>query len=433
MRLLLKICRWVRNNKLILFLAIVTFVVLGYPLFISGIEKSFYMSTDPDIVYVTNALLYTKSAVITYTDHPGTPTIMLLYYLFVPFRLIAKYILHQGFIQWSFDNYAFLTYCVRLFQLALYSLSVLLFLKLIQKISKSVYLNIFAWMAVLSFAGSNYALFIAPENFSFFLTAIWLTLFLKFVKKPSYFLSILLAIISGFALANKFTCLFLLIPSLAMVFYIRDMKTIKKFAGFSFNFLISGLLFYVGILPAIIRFDYIAQWVRSLFYHAGRYGTGKFAIFDWTAYFVSVSSLIRGNWVLTLFVCITVVLAIYLLIKKKLKITNPVIFLFITTVVGIAAFAKYPIIHYNYVNIILLVFCVIFFLSKVKLSLVKILLPFMIIVFILNMRGYEKGIPKGLEERNPQSINSILNIWTTSYWSGNLFREELDTLGFTKP
>jgi hypothetical protein len=364
-----KIWRWMCDNELIVFLTLITFVILGYPLFRFGIDKSFFYSLDPDVVYVTNAILYTKYAVISYADHPGTPTIMLINYLFFPLRLIAKYILHQKFIQWSFDNYAFLTYYLRIFELFIFSTATFIFLKVTAKISKSVSILIFAWIAMLSLTGISWAISIAPENLSLFLTSLWLLVFVNFLKQRKYRLNIILMVISGFAAANKFTSIFLLVPSLFLPLFIERFKIGQKLMTFLSNILVFGLAFYLGIRPAMNQLGYLKFWVVSLFTHAGDHGTGALSVFDITTYSGSAIALIKGYPIVFIFICFTLVLGALLIIKKKINVTNPVVFLAFTSAAGIAVFAKYPLIHYDYVNILLITFCLVFFLSKAKISL----------------------------------------------------------------
>jgi hypothetical protein len=421
-----------KKKYLIPLLTVLTFLILGLPLFVYGIERTFFYSIDPDVVYVTNALLYTKYAIISYADHPGTPTITLLYYLFFPLRILSKYVLHQGFIQWSFDNYAFLTYYVRLFQLLLFSTATFVFLKAVDKISESAYILIFAWMAIFSFTGMGLAVSIVPENLSFFLTAIWLTVFVKFAKTRKYLWNVILIVIAGLAFANKFTSVFLLIASIFLPFFVQRTKLGWKMLMLEANMTISTQAFLLGVWPIRGKLMGIFEWGTSLFGHAGNYGTGASSIFDWASYSGSVLSLIKALPVLSVFLCFALILGIVMVMKKRIKISDPVIFLMATAFIGVAIFAKYPVIHYSYVNILLIIFCTAYFLSKAKIVLVKMVLPIMAILFLMTSYSYIKGASDRLRNKPPDTVQSILSGWTP-FWSGDIFREQLDALSPTKP
>lgn len=421
-----------KSNRAVWVLVLFTIFILGLPLFYFGIEKSVFISVDPDIVYITNALLYTKYAIISYADHPGTPTIMLLYLFFFPFRIYSKYFAHVNFIQWAFDNYALLTYFSRILMLCVYSLGIFIFLSAIQRLSKSFYLLILSWMLILTFVGSHLAIFIVPENLSLLLAAIWISFFLKFTKSPSYLLNMLLIFIAGFTLANKFTSLFLVIPSVFLPLFIDRVKFGKKIVMVIIVILTGGLSFYFGILPAIGRFGYIKYWVQALFFHSGGHGTGNLSVFDWVTYSQSFLSLVKGNWELTIYIIATLIIGGWLLAKNKLKVTNPVYFLMLTSLIGLLTFAKYPIIHYNFINIFLLLFCNVYFLTKLPPKFTNISLMAISIVFLFNVTGNLKESFNHLSKKSTESTASILSAWTP-FWSSDVFREQLDAKGFKKP
>jgi hypothetical protein len=417
------------NKKFIIpLLVILAFIILGIPLFIYGVDRSFFYSIDPDIVYVTNALLYTKYAIIDYADHPGTPTIMILYYLYFPLRIMAKYWLHVGFIQWSFDNFAFLMFYSRIFELLISCSSLLIFLKAVSKVAKSNFLIIIAWISIFIFLGFDSGIRVIPENFSFFLTAIWLLLFLKFVEKRSYIFNALMVFIAGFAVANKFTSLFLLVPSIFLPIFINKLKLDQLYARIQINIFIAGFAFYIGILPALERLPWITSFATSLFSHAGAHGTGTSAVFDLPAYSTSITSLITGHPIAFIYIFLSSVLAMYLLIKKKIKIKDPVFFVFITTLIGIFVFAKYPAIHYLFINFILVVFCTIYFLTKIKQYLLKYILVALSAVFLalFNPLTFINNISQ-LPANQTETVYSTLKKWTP-FWASDIFGEQFKAI-----
>jgi hypothetical protein len=430
--ILFKLVSWIGNNKLILLLTLVAFVILGYPLIAYGIDKTFFLGIDPDVIYTTNALLYIKAGIITYMDHPGTPTIVLLSYSFIPLRLVSKYGLHKGFIQWSFDNYTFLTYYLRIFQLVISSTGLLIFLSAIKRFTKSKLLTIVAFCLAFSFAGTLMALSIVPENFTFFLTAVWLVVFIRFVKTRRYLCGAILAAISGFVLANKFTGLFLVIISIFLAFYISKAKLYRKLLLFGINIIIAIGMFILGIRPIIGGLKNIINWVITLFYHANIHGTGVNSIFDWGAYTYSLSLIVKYQAVTVVFIILTVFLGVYLLVEKKLKVRDPIIFVMFTSLAGVLVFAKYPLVYYQYVNIFLLVFCATYFLSKLEIKLIQILLPIAIVLFLSTSMGYISNTSKQLTMKRKDTVRSVLNIWTP-FWAADVFKDELMTTSDTKP
>lgn len=424
---------WLEKYKLVILITIFTLVFLAFPLFVFGIKSSFYLSLDPDIVYLTNALLYTKSAVITYADHPGTPTIISLFTFFIPLRIYTKILLHQNFIDWAFNNFALLTYVSRSLMIFVFTVGVSIQTSLIHKEYKSPVLTIIAGLLLILFAGSNFALIISPENLSFLLTSVWLVVFVKFTRHKNFSLTILMNLVAGVIFANKFTSLFILIISLLLTFTISNASVIKRIFYFLVNIIISISSFFVGILPAIIRFDYMVNWAKALFNHTGKHGTGKTTFFEFYTYFDSLSKLVIDNWLLFALITLSISILISLVLMRKFKLDNCHFIVYIVSLLGIFIFAKYPVIHYNYVNITLFIFSSIYFLSKTSLNLSKYLSMFLMLLIIFNSIGktIDKNYVDGIASK--KSVNYVLNDWTTPLWSGNLYREKLNDLGFKQP
>ncbi len=418
-----------RRNKLTIFLSVIFFIILGFPLIKYGIDKTLFYSVDPDVVYITNSLLYTKAALIGYADHPGTPSIMLFHYLYFPLRIISKYLLHTSFIQWSFDNYEVLTAYIRATQLILTTIGFAIFSKVIKKFTNSNWITFLIGLCVFSFGGMIFAIRIVPENLSLFLTASWLFIFLKYIDKRSLLLNILMVIVAAFAVANKFTSLFLLVPSLLLPIFMNKLNLLRKFFIILLNILIASITFYIGILPAIAHITWIKNWTFSLFKHAGIHGTGTVAVFDLNSYLTSITTLFVSSTALMIFLCFVLALGIFLVVKKKIKINDPVVFLATTSFFGFLIFAKYPNVYYNYVNILLIIFCAAYFLLKTKVTLTKVLIPIVVFVFIFSVLNYWKEVPTQIESKEKgETTHSLLNAWTP-YWSGDVFRDQLNSAG----
>lgn len=420
-----------RNNKFILILILITFVVCGFPLLLYGAKSTFFLSIDPDIVYITNALLYTKYAIISYADHPGTPSIMLLYYLFFPLRLYAKYLLHTGFIQWSFDNFGILTYLCRFFELAVFCSSLFIFLKSISTFVKSNLLIIFAWVSVFVLLGFDWGVRVVPENFSFLLTSIWLLLFTAFIKSRSYVLNIFLVILSGFVVANKLTGIFLAVCAITLPLFGKKLKLDQKFFKLETNIVLFLGSFYFGILPAIRHFTYIKNWTRSLFEHAGTHATGVAAVFDWSSYSGSAISLLTSHPFVFTYIGLSIVLIIWLLVKKKIHLNDPILYIFFITFLGILVFAKYPIIHYLFVNSILMIFCTTYFLTKINVKFLKYIIGILMIVTVMNFFSYTNNVSNQLEKFSNESIYPTIKSWTP-FWASDIFKEQIEASSSAK-
>lgn len=438
-----RIVHWIRINKLVFFLVAITFIILIIPLLRYGVSGTFFYNLDPDIVYVTNAILYIKSGIVFYADHPGTPSIILFSWLYIPLRFLAKFYFHKDFIQWSFDNIVFLTYYSRIFSLIIFCSGLFVFLKVISKTFRSVYITTFSFLAFFAVMQVQNAISVVPENLSIFLTAVWLYFFTKFISKKSYRLNIILIIISAFAVANKFTSLFLLIPSLLLPIF-NNVSFRKRTLQFFINLVISISIFFLGIFPAIGKMAYISDWVRSLLLHTDIYGRGIESVFDLKSYLSSVWTLITGAPIPFAIIFSTLLLGIIYVRNKKLKISGPISFLTFTTFVGIAFFAKYPVIRYFVVDFELIIFCLSYFLSKSKILLAILMSVLLIVPFVEIINIYTIGETARFDPvmayqqiyiyKNPAKVDTLwgygveciygeLYGWTSG-WSGNVFGEQ---------
>lgn len=421
-----------KNNKFLFILILITSIVCGFPLLIYGLKTTFFLSIDPDIVYITNSLLYTKYAIISYVDHPGTPSIMFLYYLFFPFRFFAKYFLHIGFIQWSFDNFGFLTYFCRFSELVVFCSSIFLFLKSVMVYTKSKLLIVFAWISILVFLGFDWGIRVVPENQTFFLTAVWLWVFTKFIKSRKYILNIILVILSGFVVANKLTGIFLAICSVTLFLFERRLKLDQKFFKLETNIVLFLASFYLGILPAVRHLTYIQNWTKSLFEHSGIHGTGALSVFDWQIYSTSVIFLITNHPFIFTYIGLTAIFAIWLLIKKKIHFNDPILCVFFITLMGTIIFAKYPVIHYFFVNSILIVFCSTYFLTKISQKFTKYIVALLAMVIVINFASYVKSVSNQLVNHSNESIYPTIKAWTP-FWALDIFKEQFEFFNPSTP
>lgn len=421
-----KILGFLKARKLELIIGLITFSALATPFFVYDFEKTFFYSVDPDIVYMTNAVLYTKYNMISYADHPGTPTIILLYLFFIPFRLFTKYLLGLNFIQWSFDNFALLTLYARILEVTIKSVTAFIFAVLVKRMTKSNTLTLAGSFLLFALTGFTMGGFIIPENLSLLLTALWLLVFVLFVKKPTYILNLLLIAVSALAVANKFTSLFLLIPSLLLVFYVKKIGLEQKILRLQANLVFAWIIFYLGILPAWREFTYIKNWAVQLFYWSGIHGTGVQTIFNFSEYFSSLVILVKGMPYQVSLIFLTFAMGVFLTIKRKISIKDANIFLGLSAIAGFFVFAKYPIVHYNFVNFFILVYCFIYFLWKMPKKFILATLLVSGVLFVKSNVGYMRSFERLSQEKHG-TVYETLDAWT-SHWASDIYREQFNKI-----
>jgi len=198
------------------------------------------------------------------------------------------------------------------------------------------------------------------------------------------------------------------------------------------NIAISLQSFIFGIWPVMNHFQGIVDWGTSLFNHTGMHGTGTTALINLSAYLVSATTLIKLKPALFIFVLATLILGVSLAIRRKIKATDPLMFLVSVSVVGIIIFAKYPMIHYNYVNILIIIYCAAHFLSKIKTIWIRVLMPILLLLFLGSVDGYISSASNKLKMEQSNNVYQILEKWTP-FWSADVYREQLNANKAVKP
>lgn len=307
----------------------------------------FYV-TDPDIVYVTNALSYIKRHQITYTDHPGTPYILTLSAAYTPLRLYAKYIDHTPFIEWSLKNFSFLVTYSRFFACFIFSLGIYIFLSSIKRFTKSNILVLIAWLLLFTYSGFlNFSDRLTPENFLPLIYSVWFYFLLLLIKKPSLKNNILLNLVSGISFATKFTNLSLLIISGLITLYLFLGQKSKKYR-YVFLGLLSILLGFI-ISTWVIKDHYpkLVNWVSGMITHSGLHGGGAKTIFDPIVYKNSILGLIKSEPRISKLFLLTPLL--FLTFIRKFNKRKRIIygFIFISAAITTLLFAKYTLFYYQ--------------------------------------------------------------------------------------
>lgn len=312
-----------------------------------GVNGVFF-SIDPEVMYIGNALSYIKSGQIQYIDHPGTPSILAIGYLLWPFRIYAKLIDHIPFVLWAFKHYAVVFLYLRIWQGILFTLGVWIFLKSVKSVVGSasvVMMSLFLLLIYPPFLrlGSG----VTPETLSFLFTSMWVWVLAKFLRKPEVSLIPVMGVISGLAVANKFTNLFLIAASMSLPLKLKNLNLRQRLTNSSIVLVASLFGFVIGTWSIRDKYRILFNWVSDLITSTGIHAGGEKAIFEWSSYRDSIIGL--HHQIPWLFLGIILTLSISIA-QKKLS-TLVMIF-----TIGVLAFAKYPLTYYQLSNYTVLVF-----------------------------------------------------------------------------
>lgn len=423
---------FIKKNKFVLFLTLFGVILFSIPLFIFGVNKSFYINPDPDVVYFSNAILFLKSGTIAYFDHPGTPSILLFSLFLSPITLFIKYVLHGDISTFAFYHYPALSFYLRILVLSISGFSLFLFLKLIGRIAKTKLIIWLAFLLVIVTGIYSRAVAISPEAVSILLATIWLSVFVNYVSNKKFSSNILLIVISALAFVNKFTNGALLFFSLLIpLLNNRDNKG-RVFKQMVTNILLAVAVLLISSIPIFDKLGKVGIWVKLLITHAGDYGGGKLSFFDWGTYSASFMKLIETSPFVFIFVIFSFVFLIWLLISKKYgKSDKSFIYLYFLALICFMYFAKYPVIRYNYVNLLLMIFSTVYFVKNlISASYIKIIVGALVVMSIITFGGsiskqIESKASSDLETKN-EYMYFALKDWT-KYWGGDVFLKERES------
>ena len=379
-----------KNCLLILLLSFSSVLIAVYPL-ISGGTKAAIYSFEPEVVYISNALKYTLTHEIIYSDHPGTPAIVLVAKSFIPLRLYAKYVLHTPFLNWTIRNQAWFYFYSRLFQAGIFFLALLLYLYSIRRVSGSLKTVFFAWLALMSF---SYFLYLGPiiqsEPTSFLIISFWFIFFIPFMSKPSLKYLIPLAFLSGLSVSNKFTNISYLLASLLFAFSLPAKKISRRF----YYLLVTGLLivtgFIFGIWPVRNNYPFLINWIIRLATHSAVHGGGSPEIFSPAMYFNSLVGFAQSEKGTFLVIAFAGIALIYSLVRKRITINHPLVLFFVSLLAWTLIMAKYPLNHYQTTNVLGFIITVSVYFQVSKKYLRVIIVSFLLLIAAVNSSNYLK-------------------------------------------
>lgn len=363
----------------IFLVAFLTSFLFIFPIIRSGLSATFY-TIDPDVSYVSNALSYIKYGQIHYIDHPGTPTILLFSLLLTPARAYLKFVIHTPFILWSLMNLDLIFYLTRLVQSLIMALALGGFLLAVFRSNRSLSVGVFSWLSLLAYSTFPFlASSISPETLSFLIFSVWLNLFVSFTQTGSKFFLPLISIVSGIAIANKFSSLFLGLISICLPLIM--LKVNFKFRFFSsfrqLAFIVVG--FVGGTWTIRSSYPQLFKWVKLLANTSEIHGGGKLVLIDVSTYLNSVISFYyREPWFIVLILASLGILIFGRRISRQ-RVSYNLLILIGLTLLGVITFIKYPLSHYQLIHYYLLIFAVSEFFSflprVIKVLVITLIIP----------------------------------------------------------
>ncbi len=330
--------------------------ITAFPLVRFGLSGVFY-TIDPDVQYLSNSFSYIEKGKIQYDVHPGTPTIVLHAFAMWPLRIYAKLIEHQPFMTWVFNNVENVYYYIRIYQSILLGISIGLFLLSIYIFSKSSVLLVSAWLGLFTYTVFPYfGSTIVPETTSLFLISLWLLVFSISHQRLTFRNLLVLSIVSGIAVANKFSNLTLMPITALLVVYIPKLDIQKRLKHAVTSTLTMILFFFVATWPIRRSYAGLWSWVSVLASTTGTHGGGKRAIFDLSAYMASLGSLVHREWWSVLIVVVSLGSLLGMIAIKKVRIKDPISLMGFVALLAAIVYAKFPLSHYQLANFTLILF-----------------------------------------------------------------------------
>ena len=338
--------------------------------------KNPFFDVDPEVMYVSNAVAYIHHKQIVYTDHPGTPYILTIAASFVPFRIWAKYIVHQPFVDWYLLNIDLIFFYSRVLSLTIFVSAIALLLYGIRKFTRSPLAVLTAWLGLLIYPNMlDYGVRIMPETFSLLVFSIWAYIFLSYLDRPRMWKLPLLVFVGGLALATKYTNLALVaIPLVAWpVAKLAKNERIRP-QGFMLLLAIGYFSYFLATKPingGNWLYPTQIRWIINLATHSGLYGTGSPGL-DVQGYISTLRSTFQALWPYLLILPVVIILVW----KERVRVWQKLIIAVAVIVpLGIfLIFAKFAKLHYQFGNLLVLILVTVYLLRRYRLLLLIVAL-----------------------------------------------------------
>lgn len=298
---------------------------------------------DPEYAYLMNGLMINNCDYVGHTDNPGTTVqtysavIQRIAHLFGSENELQTDVLKNPdyFIEWGRKGFNILnSIMILLLGLIVFRFTGNLFSSLIIQITPFLSSNL------LEHAWARFS----PEPMLVIATNLMIIalIYYHYSKNKEYkYFPWIFGAISGFGLATKATFLPLVIIPLLVLISMPVKKTYLKA-------IVPSFIFFT--IPAIPAYPQMLAWFFRLFTHTGVYGKGNAGLIDPGKYFSDLLLIFKNNIALTISVALALILIIFLITKKPLKVWfkendkfRLIFALFSAQIIGILMVAK----HYH--------------------------------------------------------------------------------------
>jgi hypothetical protein len=340
----------------------------------SGLKGTFF-TIDPDAMYAANVISLIRYGRMYFWFHPGVLAIILMAVFVFPVRVLFK-LVGINFYTFIYQYYDHLFVFLRISQLFLFMVGLYLFFKAIKKVTNSYKHSLFAGILIMLFTPIYYlGVSISAETTTFLVVALWLYIFSLFLEKTTKEKLFLLFFISGLSLGNRLTNLFLIIATFAILsIFLVGQKNKLGLILKSIKELLFG--FVISIIVVLDKIRDLINGTLGLALTTQVHGGGEKKLFDLQTYILSVKSLKGSERFAFVVVIVSIIISLFIVtkIKSKNKVYRYVYVVYFTTLVGILAFSKYPLSHYQISNYMIIVFVLMILISNFSRKVTSILM-----------------------------------------------------------
>ena len=273
--------------------------LLAIPLIVVSLSVSFNKAqgpgwlaanSDPDYIYLFNAMNLLINKPPHHVDHPGTPVqvwgamVMSLTHKIAGEADLVRDVAKRPEFYLNAVNYSFL-FC---YGAVLFIIGIAVW-----RLTKNIWLSLLLQATpLLSIHSITQSTNFRPESFLLILSAIYSWAILIYLFGPgdrseNYF-SVVFGMLMGLAMASKITALPLTVIPLLILTRLRS-KLLYM--------LVSLGSFIVAVIPIILagKGGFFLRWVFRLLTNVGEYGTGDIGLIDTANYFNSFKGLLTSN------------------------------------------------------------------------------------------------------------------------------------------